>query len=139
MKPEELVAKEEGFVPHVYQDHLGYWTIGHGIMVDKRRGGGLRPEESLFILRNRLRLIGEALDDNIPWWRDLNGPRRAVLLSMAYQMGVEGLLRFRNTLAAIREGDYARGARGMMASLWARQTPGRAKRHAQIMERGRFR
>jgi lysozyme len=139
MRPEDLLVKEEAFVPHVYKDSLGYWTIGHGIMVDKRKGGGLRPEESLFILRNRLKLAGAVMDDKIPWWRDLNGPRRAILLSMAYQMGVDGLLRFKRTLAAIREGDYAKGAKGMMASLWAQQTPGRARRHAQVMKRGRFR
>lgn len=27
---------DEGRVPHAYQDHLGYWTIGVGHLVDKR-------------------------------------------------------------------------------------------------------
>ena len=138
MKPEKLIAKEEGFVPHAYQDHLGYWTIGHGILIDKRKGGGITEEESLWLLRRRLNERALLLDDSIPWWRDISGPRRAILLSMAYQMGVSGLLRFKNTLAAIQKGDYAKAAKGMMASLWARQTPGRAKRHANTMERGRF-
>lgn len=25
-------------VPHAYQDHLGYWTIGVGRLIDKRKG-----------------------------------------------------------------------------------------------------
>ena len=140
MRPDELIAREEGFEPLPYSDTLGWLTIGHGFLIDKRKpGAGITEEESLLILRHRLRnRVAPQLDAKIPWWRNLNGPRRAVLLSMAWQMGVPGLLRFKNTLAAIEEGDYARGARGMMASLWARQTPGRAYRHAKVIERGRF-
>ena len=140
MKADALIAKEEGFEPLPYEDHLGYLTIGHGFLIDpKKPGAGFSEEESLMILRHRLKnRVAPQLDAKIPWWRDLNGPRRAILLSMAWQMGVPGLLRFRNTLAAIREGDYAKGAKGMMASLWARQTPGRAYRHAKVMEHGRF-
>jgi lysozyme len=134
----DLLAREEGFVPHAYQDHLGYYTIGHGILIDKRRGGGITEEESKYLLRRRVRKYDAQLDERIPWWRDLNKTRRTVLQSMAYQMGVDGLLRFRNTLAAVKRGDYARAAKGMRASLWARQTPGRAERHARAMERGRF-
>lgn len=133
----DLVIKEEGFVSYVYKDSLGYDTIGHGICVDKRKGGILE-EESLFIVKNRMRLIEKDLDTLIPWWRDLTKARRSVLISMSYQMGTSGLMKFKNTLAAIQEGDYARAAKGMMASLWARQTPGRAKRHADIMLSGRF-
>ena len=140
MRPNELIAKEEGFEPLPYKDHLGYLTIGHGFLIDERKkGAGITEEESLLILKYRLKnQVAPQLDAKIPWWRNLNGPRRAVLLSMAWQMGVPGLMRFKNTLAAIREGDYAKGARGMMSSLWARQTPGRAYRHAKAMKRGRF-
>ena len=138
MKVVDLVMKEEGFVPHAYKDSLGYLTIGYGRLIDESKGGGISKDEARMLLRNDLVEIEEQLAEKIPWYLELNGPRRAVLISMAYQMGVSGLLRFKNTLAAIQEGDYDRGARGMMASLWARQTPGRAKRHAEIMRLGRF-
>lgn len=55
---------------------------------------------------------------------------------MAFQMGIVGLLGFTNTLAAIKRGDYAAAATGMLASLWARQTPARAKRMADMMRAG---
>ena len=138
MTAAELIAREEGFVPHAYKDHLGYLTIGHGILIDEKKGGGITREESLWILRRRLRVIGEEFDDLIPWWQDLNRARKAVLLSMAYQMGIRGVMKFRNTLRAMEEGDYARAARGMRASLWARQTPGRAERASRAMESGRL-
>lgn len=47
------LRQEEGSVPHAYQDHLGFWTIGIGRLVDQRKpGSGLRPEEITFLLNN---------------------------------------------------------------------------------------
>lgn len=34
-----LLTSDEGRVPHAYQDHLGYWTIGVGHLIDRRKGG----------------------------------------------------------------------------------------------------
>jgi len=57
---------------------------------------------------------------------------------MAYQMGVTGLAGFTNTLGMIARGDFAGAAGGMMNSLWARQTPNRARRHAEVMRTGTY-
>jgi len=138
MNVEEMLLREEDFVPHAYQDHLGYWTIGIGRLIDKRRDGGISREEALLLLRNDVKRIRQSFDEGIPWWTDLNRARQAVLIGMAYQMGVPGLMAFRNTLAALHNEDYAAAARGMRASKWARQTPGRAERMAKQMETGRF-
>ena len=62
--------------------------------------------------------------------------RQAVLVSMAYQMGVSGLSGFRNTLKAVADGQWADAAKGMLDSKWARQTPARANRHANQMLSG---
>ena len=55
MTNDEFIAwlkKEEGVVKHAYQDHLGYWTIGVGRLIDKRKGGGLSDEEIDYLLGN---------------------------------------------------------------------------------------
>ena len=39
------LRREEGSIPHAYQDHLGFWTIGVGRLIDERKGGGLSPED----------------------------------------------------------------------------------------------
>jgi len=62
--------------------------------------------------------------------------RRAVLICMSFQLGHAGLMAFKNMWAAIAREDYTTAAREMLASRWARQTPGRAKRMAALMERG---
>jgi lysozyme len=42
----EQLTREEGKRRSAYQDHLGYWTIGVGRLIDARKGGGLSDEES---------------------------------------------------------------------------------------------
>lgn len=130
------IEDEEGFRPAAYQDHLGYWTIGIGTLIDARKGGGISKDAAYFMVGEKVAEIEKGLDKNISWWRDLNDVRQRVLISMAYQMGVPGLLKFKNTLENIETGNYDAAKNGMLASLWARQTPARAKRLAERMETG---
>ena len=133
MTPEELIEAEEGFVPYGYSDSEGYLTIGIGTLIDKRSGGGITLEEARYLMGNRLAPIYAALDARLHWWRDMSEARRNALVSMAYQLGIVGLLKFKAALAAMEGGDYALAARRMLVSLWARQTPERAKRAARAM------
>lgn len=128
-----LLRGDEGEVLHAYQDHLGYWTIGVGRLIDKRKGGGISKAESAFLLSNDIAEIEGELDRRLPWWRQLSDARRAVLMVMAFQMGVDGLLGFKNTLAMVKAENFDGAARGMLASLWARQTPERAHRMSEQM------
>ena len=130
------IEKEEGFRPCAYKDHLGYWTIGFGTLIDERKGGGITKEQGWCLVRDHLRNIYTSLDQRVSWWRELNDVRKVVLVSMAYQMGIHGLMGFKNTLRMIKEEDYAGAADGMRNSLWARQTPVRAERMARAMETG---
>ena len=130
------LKRDEGEVLHAYKDHLGFWTIGIGILIDKRKGGGLRPEESEYIFRNRLKLLDAELTDRLPWISKLDPARKGVLTNMAFQMGVAGLLGFKNTLALIQSGKYQDAAKAMLQSKWATQTPARANRLSRQMETG---
>lgn len=130
---------DEGVKAHAYQDHLGFWTIGVGRLVDERKAGsGLRPEEITFLLNNdiddRIRELGRRL----PWFLDLDPARQGVLLNMSFQMGVDGLLGFKNTLKLVERGDYTQAAENMLLSKWAGQTPARAQRMAEQMRTGRW-
>lgn len=129
---------EEGEILHAYEDHLGYLTIGVGRLIDKRKGGGISKEESAYLLANDISKIEESLDARLSWWRDLDDPRQAVLLGMAFQMGIDGLLGFKNTLKMVQAGDWSGAAKGMLNSLWAKQTPGRAKRMSDQMRTGQW-
>jgi lysozyme len=130
------LKRDEGEVLHAYKDSLGYWTIGIGILIDKEKGGGLRPEESEFIFNNRLKIIERELSARIRFFSKLGHVRQGVLLNMAFQMGVNGLLGFKNTLRTIEHGDYKKAAIEMLQSKWATQTPARAKRLSEQMSTG---
>jgi lysozyme len=130
------LVRDEGEVLTTYQDHLGYWTIGVGRLIDKRRGGGISKEESRLLLANDLERFASGLDAHLPWWRTLSKGRQRVLLNMAFNLGVSGLLTFRNTLTAVREGRYDDAAAGMLRSKWAGQVGERAKRLAALMREG---
>lgn len=122
---------DEGFVSHVYKDHLGYYTIGHGILVDQRRGGGITEEESEFIVRNRLSKLAIQLTNSIECFSDLSETRQHALINMGYQLGLPGLLGFKKMIAALEEGDFETAYREALDSKWAKlDTPARAERVA---------
>jgi lysozyme len=132
------LRKDESEVLHAYQDHLGYWTIGIGRLIDKRRGGGITKEESAYLLENDITTRLNELEQKLPWFSKLNEARQGALLNMSFQLGVPGLMNFKRTLELIEAGDYDAAADRMMLSLWARQTPKRAKRISEQMRTGKW-
>jgi lysozyme len=121
----------------VYLDSRGFSTIGIGRLVDGRiPGAGLRPIEIEFMLQNDIADRINQLTAKLPWFAALDHARQGVLLNMSFQMGVEGLLGFHNTLAMVESGDYSSAADGMMNSTWAHQTPNRAARLSKQMLTG---
>jgi len=130
------LKRDEGVRLHAYRDHLGYLTIGVGRLIDERRGGGISLEEAEMLLANDVARIEAELDRRIPWWRQATPARQRALLNMGFQLGVGGLMRFRNTLARAKAGDWAGAAQGALNSLWARQTPARAARVAAMLREG---
>lgn len=133
-----LLRRHEGMVLHAYADSLGYTTIGIGRCIDKRVGGGISASEAWYLLQNDISRIEGELDRELPWWRDLDDVRQLVLASMCFQMGVGKLLRFTNTLAAIKDGRWADAGLGVRSSLWYRQTPRRAEEMAVMLETGQM-
>jgi lysozyme len=130
------LRRDEGEVLHAYQDHLGYWTLGVGRLIDIRKGGGITSEEAAYLLSNDIDRKQAELVKQLPWTTTLDEARFGVLMNMAFQMGVKGLMGFKNTLAMIKDGEYEAAADGMLNSLWAKQTPERAKRLSEQMRTG---
>lgn len=131
-----LLRQHEGSVPHAYQDHLGYWTIGVGRLIDHRRGGGLSEAEIDYLLENDIDNVVSQLEHTVPYWDDLSEGVKVALASMAFQMGVAGLFGFRRMLAHIEAKNWTEAAREALNSKWAHQTPSRASEIAEMIRNG---
>ena len=130
-----LLVRHEGIRLRPYTDTVGKLTIGIGRNLDDK---GITEDEALYLLRNDVEEARRGLDKAIPWWLWLDEVRQAVLLDMAFNMGVRGLLGFIVTLPLIQEGRYAEAADAMLKSKWARQVKGRAAELAVMMRTGQW-
>lgn len=128
--------RDEGVKDHAYVDSEGYLTIGVGRLIDKRKGGRLTPREIEFLLDNDIEEKEDELRAKLPWYDDLDEARRGVLLNMAFNLGVDGLLKFARTLESVKLGRYAAAAEQMLQSKWATQVGDRAVRLSKQMRSG---
>ena len=124
---------DEGFKPHVYQDHLGFWTLGYGFMVDERKGGRIPKPVAEFWLQYEVNERRDALIKRWPPYADQPEPVQRALLNMAYQLGVAGVLKFTNMLNALERGERAEAAMHALDSTWADQTTMRAKKVSALI------
>ena len=129
----QLLLAHEGKVNHAYQDHLGYWTIGVGRLIDQRKGGGLSDAEVDYLLENDIDRIVEQLEHTLPYWDELPERVQVALASMAFQMGVAGLFGFRRMLGHIENKNWTEASREALNSKWANQTPSRSSEIAEMI------
>lgn len=115
------LKKDEGWRSKGYLDTLGVPTIGYGFT-------WLTKEEGEFLLNNRVQLVYSQLSLNIEGFENMPPMVQRALVNMAYQLGIEGLLKFRKTLSHIKAGRYKQAADEALRSRWAQQTPNRAER-----------
>jgi len=128
----ELV-RDEGVRLKAYQDSVGKWTLGVGHNIEDVP---ISYNAAMQILQDDIIVVMGQLNGHLPWWAMLNDVRQRVLANMTYNLGIAGLLTFKNTLAAVQGGDYEKAAEGMLASKWATQVGARATRLAQMMRTG---
>jgi lysozyme len=138
----KLIEYEEGFRSHPYLCSEGYVTIGYGTKLHNNKG--LDPKDfpitvdrimaSLWLNQYVVSMENKLLHSSKGKIFDRLGEnRRAIILSMAYQMGVFGVLKFPSMWKALDVGDWEEAGRQALDSRWAAQTPSRAKRHARVL------
>lgn len=130
------LKQEEGLKLVAYQDHLGFWTIGYGRLIDERKGGGISEAEAEYLLRNDVAKVTSALAAQCQGWVDMPDNIRRATANMAFQLGINGVLAFKKMWAALRSKDWDEAAKHALDSKWAKQTPNRAKRVADLIRKG---
>lgn len=129
------LKRDEGLRLNAYKDTVGVWTVGYG-HAHVAPGTVWTEVQAEAALISDVKKHNAELAKALPWITELDPVRRRVLQNMAFNLGVKGLLGFKNTLAMVQSGDYAGAARGMLNSLWAKQVKGRAVRLAEQMRTG---
>lgn len=141
----KLLSFEEGWSGKPYYCSEGYPTIATGIRIGPK-GAPLSLYEFTVSRTVGAVWLSESIQQKVADMSKhsnittamaaCNDARKSILISMAYQMGADGLAKFTNTLKAIAEQRWSDASTGMLSSKWAKQTPNRAKRHAQQMLTG---
>lgn len=136
MNKKKMIAQlrlHEGERLKPYRCTAGKLTIGVGRNLDDR---GITSDESAYLLNNDIDSHWIELLEHLPWVETLDEVRQRVMLDMAFNLGIFGLLTFHRTLGHIKAGNYALAASAMLESKWARQVGQRARRLATMMKTG---
>jgi lysozyme len=134
-----LLKYEEGFSSKPYKCTAGVWSNGYGNthgVTAKTKPVTLEEAERALMLE-----AGKCVSDvskALPWSSTLDICRRDVLVSMRYQLGLNGLLDFPMFLKAMRDGKWEEAARQLRNSLFYRQTTNRVERLIAMVLTGEY-
>lgn len=132
---EKQLIKHEGLRLKPYKDIVGKLTIGIGRNLEDV---GISDDEALFLLRNDIDKAKKDVAKNLPWTTKLDRIRYYVLVNMCFNLGIHGLLKFKNTLKLIEQGKYKEASKEMLDSKWAIQVKGRAVELSKQIETGEY-
>ena len=132
-KLEEQLINDEGFSAKPYHCTAGKLTIGYGRNIEDV---GISRNEALFLLQEDIKKVRLALHQNLPFFKNLNDGRQNALINMGFNLGVNGLLQFKNTLALMSSGKYEEASKNVLLSKWATQVGARALRISKQIRDG---
>ncbi len=127
----ESIKISEGYRDKVYKCTEGYDTIGYGFAIKD-----LILEEDIcdIILERKLDKLKAKADAKFKFLKDIPQGKADIIYEMCYQMGVNGVSKFKNMLKALEAKDYYKASEEMLDSLWAKQTPNRALKMSNNMK-----
>ena len=121
------IKKHEGYRKRVYKDSLDKDTIGYGFLISALE---LDKDICDIILMRKIWAIEDKLYPEIYRYPKIV---KIVLVEMAYQLGVKGLMAFEKTLEYAKQRNWKKMSVEMLDSEWAEQTPDRAKELSDII------
>lgn len=124
----QQLIRDEGLRLKPYRCSAGRLTIGVGRNLEDR---GITEAEALMLLDNDTSAFWGQLAAALPWIMQAPEAVQEVLVNMCFNLGLAGLLGFRQTLAHLEAGRHAEAAAEMLRSRWAGQVGARAERLAE--------
>lgn len=128
-----LLMRQEGLRLKSYKDTMGKSTIGYGRCLDTE---GITEAEAQHLLANDIVNFYKALQKQFAWYYMLDDVRQLALLSMVYNLGMDGLLRFKRMLIALEGKKWNIAAIEALDSEWHTQVGKRAEEIANMFQTG---
>lgn len=154
MKQEEIIERlkfHEGFKLMPYRDKLGKLTIGIGRCIETNPftkeelhfvgdwQRGITANAAYQLCRNDINKCLAQLNTLGVWFHNLDDERKYALLDMCFQLGFDGLRKFKNMLKHVENKDWQGAYYECLNSKYAKQdTPKRAKRIAVLLKTGHW-
>ncbi len=129
------LKRQEALRLKPYVDVRGKLTIGYGRNLDDV---GISYGEATTMLDTDIDTAIRGLVGRFTWFSALDPIRQAVLVNMAFNIGIEGIAGFPKMIAAVSHGQYGQASDEMIDSLWAKQVGTRAAELAAQMRTGQW-
>jgi GH24 family phage-related lysozyme (muramidase) len=131
-----LISEEEGRDPCVYKDSLGYFSIAIGCLVDRSQLGAGLCDAAIDAQFAHDSATARSIAARFPYFDEMNEVRKAVMISMAFQLTTKPL-HWPDFMAALGARDYVKAAAaGRDTDWWRVQTHTRAEREMRMLESG---
>jgi lysozyme len=114
---ETKLIEHEGIKRFAYQDTVGKLTIGIGRNIDDKGGKGLSTDECWYLLRNDIRDCRNELKD-YDWYKGLDKVRSDAIVELCFNLGISGLLEFKDMLNALLLKQYTAAGSALKSSKW---------------------
>ena len=131
------LLEDEGSKTTVYKDTEQHLTVGVGhkvldsdnlklgSVIDKDTLDRMLSDDAAAAINNTKALVNN--------WEGLPSNVKHVLSNMTFQLGKKGMSKFDQTIALVDAGDFKAASVEMLDSDWAKQTPNRANKMADLM------
>ncbi|MFP6322120.1 glycoside hydrolase family protein [Helicobacter pylori] len=130
-----LIVDSEGFSPFIYTDKTEHPTIGYGYNLSVYSYEGKRITKAYGLLTDILKKNHKTLL-SYGWYKNLDAMRRMVILDLSYNLGLNGLLKFKQSIKAIEDKNYALAVERLQKSPYFNQVKKRASRNMEILKLG---
>jgi lysozyme len=132
-KLKDLLIQHEQYRQFPYTDSTGHLTIGIGRNISTR---GISSSEALQLLDDDIFYFSSKLSHLIPFFDTLDNVRQIVLIDMCFNLGINGILEFKDMLAALERKDFIGASSEISNSKAAAQDVNRYEQLAYIMKTG---
>lgn len=138
----EEIKADEGEVLEVYEDHLGYPTIGVGHLVTEKDeefgepiGTPITAERSRELFDADIEYAIEGCEMLYGQWHNWPEEVQLIMVNMCFNLGQTRLAKFVTMKNMLSQGKWKEAAVEGRDSLWYRQVTNRAERLMQRLEK----